>query len=146
MRVSLLSGGLAFALLIHRAISGDVYQVCDTIIGNDFYEAFEFEAIPDPTHGRVNYVDCATARELRLTVATDTDFILRADDTAVLKPNGTGRDSVRIRSVRTYTTHVAVFDLRHMPEGCGTWPAVWETLEEGWPKGVWGTTIIPRFL
>lgn len=56
MRVSLLSGGLAFALLIHRAISGDVYQVCDTIIGNDFYEAFEFEAIPDPTHGRVYVV------------------------------------------------------------------------------------------
>lgn len=21
-----------------------------------------------------------------------------------------------------------------MPEGCGTWPAVWETMEAGWPK------------
>ncbi|KAL0960415.1 hypothetical protein HGRIS_005457 [Hohenbuehelia grisea] len=29
------------------------------------------------------------------------------------------------------------FDVRHMPQGCGTWPAsaIWETKEEGWPKG-----------
>lgn len=25
-------------------------------------------------------------------------------------------------------------DIRHMPQGCGTWPAAWETLESNWPQ------------
>lgn len=25
------------------------------------------------------------------------------------------------------------FDIRHMPQGCATWPAAWETLESDWP-------------
>lgn len=25
------------------------------------------------------------------------------------------------------------FDVRHMPQGCGTWPAAWETDEGAWP-------------
>lgn len=27
------------------------------------------------------------------------------------------------------------FDIRHMPQGCGTWPAAWETNEAIWPNG-----------
>lgn len=26
------------------------------------------------------------------------------------------------------------FDIRHMPQGCATWPAVWEVREDGWPN------------
>jgi hypothetical protein len=26
-----------------------------------------------------------------------------------------------------------VFDIRHMPQGCGTWPAAWEVDENVWP-------------
>ena len=58
--------------------------------------------------------------------------------------------------MKTYTTHVAVcvtlcltspyrapflpsiilsFDVPHMPEGCGTWPAAWETDGNDWPNG-----------
>jgi len=33
--------------------------------------------------------------------------------------------SVRLESTATYETAVMVFDVRHMPQGCGTWPAVW---------------------
>lgn len=32
--------------------------------------------------------------------------------------SGPGRNSVRIRSVKAYTTHVAVFDVNHMPQVC----------------------------
>merc|ERR1712118_165051 len=39
---------------------------------------------------------------------------------------GPGRKSNRIKSNAQYNTHVAVFDIRHMPQGCATWPAVWE--------------------
>lgn len=58
-----------------------------------------------------NYVDQATALSKNLTYANGDTLILRADDTTVLDPSGPGRDSVRIRSINTYTTHVAVYVL-----------------------------------
>jgi beta-glucanase (GH16 family) len=27
------------------------------------------------------------------------------------------------------------FDIRHMPQGCATWPAAWTVIEDGWPAG-----------
>ncbi|KAH9475564.1 putative glycosidase C21B10.07 [Psilocybe cubensis] len=111
------------------------YALTDTVVGSSFYNFFEWEAIDDPTHGRVNYVDEQTSRALNLTFASPDSFILRTDFENVLDPNGPGRNSVRIRSVNTYTSHVAVFDVRHMPQGCSTWPAIWETKESDWPVG-----------
>lgn len=55
-----------------------------------------------------NYVDQATAVAKNLTFAAGNTLIMRADDFAVLDPAGPGRDSVRIKSVKTYTTHVSV--------------------------------------
>lgn len=112
------------------------YRRTDNVVGEEFDDFFEYQAIPDPTFGRVTYVDRTTAVAQNLTFAKDNTFILRADGKQVLlDPSGPGRNSVRIRSRKTFTTHVVVFDVRHMPEGCGTWPAVWETQEEGWPVG-----------
>ncbi|XP_006456982.1 hypothetical protein AGABI2DRAFT_195916 [Agaricus bisporus var. bisporus H97] len=112
------------------------YSLRDTVTGSGFFDFFEFQAISDPTHGRVNYVDANTARSRGLAVAQSSNsFILRADSNNVLNPGGAGRDSVRVRSRNTYSHHVAVFDIHHMPEGCGTWPAVWETQESIWPNG-----------
>lgn len=114
---------------------GASYGLTDNIVGSGFYSAFSFQNIADPTHGRVNYVNQATAQSQNLTFASSDSFILRADYKTVLNPSGAGRNSVRIRSNKVYTTHVAVFNMRHMPEGCGTWPAVWETNESNWPNG-----------
>ena len=55
--------------------------------------------------------------------------------------SGAGRQSVRIKSNAAYTTHVAVFNVNHMPEGCGTWPAIWEVDEADWPDAVSIITI-----
>ncbi|KAJ6513760.1 laminarinase [Mycena vitilis] len=110
------------------------YQMSENIVGAGFYKSFNFEAIPDPTAGRVNYVDQATAVAANLTFNSDDTFVLRADHTAILDPSGPGRNSVRLRSKNAYSTHVAVFDIEHMPQGCGTWPAVWET-GGVWPGG-----------
>ncbi|KAI0700431.1 endo-beta-glucanase [Cytidiella melzeri] len=110
------------------------YGLTDNWIGSAFLSAFVHENIPDPTNGRVTYVDQATALSQNLTYAQGNTFIIRADDTTVLSASGPGRNSIRVRSVNTYTTHVAVFDIAHMPEGCGTWPAVWETAETNWPN------------
>ncbi|KAG0703323.1 glycoside hydrolase family 16 protein [Suillus ampliporus] len=133
MKLNTLSGSLTLASLAGSALAGAVYSITDKVIGEGFYDSFHFEAITDPTHGRVNYVNRTTAQQLNLTYATSDTFILRADDTTFLNSSGPGRDSVRIRSKRLYTQHVVVFDIQHMPEGCGTWPAIWETKESVWP-------------
>lgn len=110
------------------------YTLSDEIVGTGFYNSFDWQNISDPTHGRVNYVDKTVSQSLNLTFASSNTFILRGDSKTVLSANGAGRNSVRIQSKKTYRTHVAVFDVRHMPEGCGTWPAVWEVAGSGWPN------------
>jgi beta-glucanase (GH16 family) len=60
---------------------------------------------------------------------------MRADHTNVLSSSGPGRNSVRIKSNSAWGHGVYVWDIRHMPQGCGTWPAAWTTVESGWPAG-----------
>ncbi|KAF8057410.1 endo-beta-glucanase [Lyophyllum atratum] len=122
---------LSFASTVLSA----TYPLSDNIVGSAFLNAFSVQAISDPTHGRVNYVDKATAQSQNLTFSSSNTFILRADFKTTLSAGGPGRNSVRIKSNKVYTTHVAVFDVRHMPQGCGTWPAIWETNESNWPNG-----------
>ncbi|KAF8659936.1 hypothetical protein AX16_001672 [Volvariella volvacea WC 439] len=126
---------LILSTLAPGLVEGATYTLTDNWVGPAFLDAFMFQNIRDPTHGRVNYVDKDTALAKNLTYATNDSFVLQADSTTVLHPDGPGRDSVRIMTYKTYTTHVAVFDIRHMPQGCGTWPAVWQTTESNWPYG-----------
>ncbi|KAJ6492364.1 glycoside hydrolase family 16 protein [Mycena vulgaris] len=108
---------------------GATYPRSEHIIGLGFYSAFDFDAISDPTHGRVNYADKVQAILQSLTYASLNTFVLRADSKTVIShSSNTGRNSVRIQSKNAYTTHVAVFDIVHMPEGCG-----WEN-GPNWPN------------
>ncbi|KAJ7859104.1 glycoside hydrolase family 16 protein [Mycena leptocephala] len=122
------------ALSFASSVLGATYQMSENIVGAGFYNSFNFEAIADPTAGRVNYVDQATAVSANLTYTSADAFVLRADHTTVLDPAGAGRNSVRLSSKNAYSTHAVVFDIAHMPQGCGTWPAVWET-GGAWPAG-----------
>ncbi|KAJ3477504.1 hypothetical protein NLI96_g10422 [Meripilus lineatus] len=124
---------LVLASLATSALA-TTYSLTDNHVGKDFLSTFTHQAIADPTHGRVNYVDQATALAQNLTFASGNTLIMRADSRTTLSASGPGRNSVRIRSVKTYTTHAVVFDIRHMPQGCATWPAAWETLESNWPN------------
>ena len=56
-----------------------------------------------------NYVDQATALAQNLTFASGNTLIMRADSRTTLSASGPGRNSVRIRSVKTYTTHAVVY-------------------------------------
>ncbi|KAF8703051.1 hypothetical protein AX14_014249 [Amanita brunnescens Koide BX004] len=131
MNISALFTLLGFAA---NSAFGTIYNLNNNIVGSGFYDAFAFETIADPTHGRVNYVDQNSAIAQNLTYANGNIFILRADDTTVLNPSGPGRNSVRLKSVNSYINTVLVFDMRHMPQGCGTWPAIW-TVGPNWPNG-----------
>ncbi|TBU22209.1 endo-1,3(4)-beta-glucanase-like protein [Dichomitus squalens] len=99
---------------------GTTYSQTDSFQGSDFLSGFIHQAIADPTHGR------------NLTYASGDTLILRADDTTVLSASDPGRNSVRLMSNNVYSNHVTIWNIRHMPEGCGTWPAVWEVGQD-WP-------------
>jgi hypothetical protein len=43
------------------------------------------------------------------------------------------RESVRLEGKTTFNRGLFILDLRHMPAGCGIWPAFWLTNEENWP-------------
>ncbi|KAG7094982.1 hypothetical protein E1B28_005779 [Marasmius oreades] len=132
MASGLIHSLLGLLLLLPWAL-GASYGQQENIAGSGFLSAFSYEAIADPTHGRVNYVDAGTARSQNLTFASSDTFVLRADSKTTLSASGPGRNSVRIVSNRQYTTGVMIFNIRHMPQGCGTWPAVW-TVGSNWPN------------
>jgi len=112
------------------------YSLQDKYVGVDFQNRWDWEAIADPTHGRVNYVTLAQAKELQLTDASDDSFIMRADSDNVVQPSSNGRSSIRIQSLAAYGESLVILDLRHMPEGCATWPAFWTKSAAGpWPNG-----------
>jgi hypothetical protein len=56
-----------------------------------------------------NYVDKNTAESKGLVSYTENSFTLRADHTTKLPSDGPGRDSFRLRSNQTYTTHVVMY-------------------------------------
>ncbi|KAF8597916.1 hypothetical protein BDV93DRAFT_499233 [Ceratobasidium sp. AG-I] len=117
---------------------GRTLKLQEEIIGDGFYDAFNFQKFDDPTHGRVNYVDKDFAMKNNLTHASDTSFTMRADSKKTIKPKDgvRGRDSIRIASKQHYGDLVVVLDLTHMPTGCGTWPAFWTVTTTGqWPSG-----------
>ncbi|KAJ7669535.1 laminarinase [Mycena polygramma] len=115
-------------------VAGATYQKSDNIVGSGFNSAFSYQAISDPTHGRVNYVSASTAASQNLTFASSKSFVLRADFKTKLSASGPGRNSVRLQSNKQYMTAVTIFDVQHMPQGCGTWPALW-TVGPNWPNG-----------
>ncbi|TEB15521.1 glycoside hydrolase family 16 protein [Coprinellus micaceus] len=109
-----------------HAIPG--YRLTNSIVGRDFFRAFDWEAISDPTRGRVPEAE-------NLTYAHGDSFVLRGDSETILTPDGPGRPSARIVSKKSYTTHVVVVDLRHMPQGCGyNMGPIWQVGKEDWPN------------
>ncbi|EIW84068.1 glycoside hydrolase family 16 protein [Coniophora puteana RWD-64-598 SS2] len=104
-----------------------------SLSGQNFLNAFQWQTFADPTHGRTNYIDESTAWNDGLITVNGNQLTLRADSYSYLDPNGPGRNTFRLSSNNAYTSHVAIFDIAHMPQGCGTWPAVWEVGQD-WPN------------
>ncbi|KAI9357897.1 putative endo-1,3(4)-beta-glucanase, partial [Zopfochytrium polystomum] len=96
-----------------------------------FLDHFTYFTDPDPTHGTVQYVNRSAADALSL-IALGPPTILAADATHI---SPAGRASLRITSRTSYSSGTLfLFDIAHMPAGCGTWPAVW-LLGPDWPNG-----------
>ncbi|KAF5370816.1 hypothetical protein D9758_001861 [Tetrapyrgos nigripes] len=103
--------------------------------GHDFL-SWIWNTFDDPTHGRVNYIDKATALASNLTFASDDKFIMRTDSTSFVPSASRGRNSNRIQSPDAFGNSILVLDVQHMPTGCATWPAFWTVSQGGpWPTG-----------
>ncbi|KAG8835534.1 hypothetical protein FRC17_002763 [Serendipita sp. 399] len=125
-----------FALSFTPFVRAVSYRLTDNWVGSAFLSEFTWENIPDPTHGRVNYLSQADSLARGLTVTSANSLLLKADSTTTLDPNGPGRASNRIMSKKVYNHNtVLVADVKHMPVGCGTWPALWSTNVGTWPNG-----------
>lgn len=72
-----------------------------------------------------------------MTYASSNTAVLKVDTSVGPndEPNAsTGRFSVRITSRTTYNSGLFIFNIKHTPFGCGTWPALWLTDPYHWPE------------
>ncbi|KAJ5050842.1 uncharacterized protein L3040_002711 [Drepanopeziza brunnea f. sp. 'multigermtubi'] len=77
------------------------------------------------------------AASYNLTYASPSSAVLRVDTSVTndTVPNAsTGLFSVRVTSEKQSGLNTLfIFDLKHSPIGCGTWPALWLTDPSHWP-------------
>ena len=79
------------------------------------------------------YVNSTVAFQNQYAYTTSVNTVIMKADTAnKFPPGGPGRPSVRVISDNTYNHGLFLLDLKHMPWGCGTWPAYW-LLGPNWP-------------
>ncbi|GAA5975934.1 hypothetical protein JCM11641_002842 [Rhodosporidiobolus odoratus] len=113
----------ATPVLIRRYRSGDFFDT----------EQFSYFNLTDPTDGLVTYLTAPDALTQGLaTLNPDGTARLGADRTSTLAA-GQNRSSVRISSIAAYDPGtLLLFDLAHVPVGCGVWPALW-MYSDPWP-------------
>jgi len=108
----------------------------------DFLGHYHFYAGPDANGslGFQNYVGEDAARSFGLVGAAGDggdalDILPRwlAPDEASTEEFAAKPVSVRLEGKRRFDKGLFVFDVEHMPAGCGMWPAIWLTNEETWP-------------
>jgi hypothetical protein len=105
--------------------------------GSTFFDNFDYFTGYDPSSGFVHYVPADEAAQYNLTYASSSSAILRVDTSVTNEtvPNAsTGRFSVRITSKTQYgLDNLFIFDVKHTPTGCATWPALWMSDPSNWP-------------
>ncbi|KAL2025092.1 hypothetical protein VTK56DRAFT_94 [Thermocarpiscus australiensis] len=112
------------------------YTLVDTYSGTSFFDKFSYFHTYDPAGGFVHYVDPGYAATYNLTYATSSTAIIRVDTTVGPGSDpdaSTGRFSVRLESKAQYGPGLFLFDVKHTPYGCGTWPALWLADPNNWP-------------
>ncbi|KAL2152442.1 hypothetical protein VTH82DRAFT_5626 [Thermothelomyces myriococcoides] len=112
------------------------YTLIDTYSGTTFFDKFNYFHTWDPAGGFVHYVDPDYAATFNLTWATSSTALIRVDTTVGpgSQPDAsTGRFSVRLESKAQYGPGLFLFDVKHTPYGCATWPALWLTDPNNWP-------------
>lgn len=99
-----------------------------------FFENFQYWGTYDPAQGFVHYdtQSWSTNPTYNTTfVSPDAAYVQvdRTDPQAV-----TGRHSARVSSLKQYNDGLFLFDIKHSPYGCATWPAIWLSDQFNWPN------------
>jgi hypothetical protein len=121
------------------------YRLVDAQVGRVFFSYYDFFDGPDSlgSAGHNTYVSRAKAEELGIVgIVTEgggtiTGGVEEEEEEFVYmssSPTHHGpRDSVRLEGKRRFDRGLFILDVRHMPDGCGVWPAFWLTDEANWP-------------
>ncbi|KIK54324.1 glycoside hydrolase family 16 protein, partial [Collybiopsis luxurians FD-317 M1] len=113
--------------------AGKTWAISDKYEGAGFFDSFDFFSDADPTHGMVNYLKEADAKSKGLAKIDNNVAILGVDSTTKLT-SGQNRDSTRVSSKKTYNSGLFLYDVKRMPVGCSTWPALWTVGGPSWPN------------
>lgn len=115
------------------------YVLTDKQEGKNFFSHYAFYNGADSagSNGYINYVDKekAFAQSIANVTFETTDggiaepFIYMSTTPTAKGP----RNSVRLEGLKRYNRGLFIIDVRHMPAGCGTWPAFWMSDEANWP-------------
>lgn len=102
----------------------------DSYVGQDFFDKWEFFHEADPSNGLVDYVDYDAAVHSHMVGASANEVFMSADTVTVLDSTndltgGKGRRSLRLESFKTFQSGLFVIQVKHIPTGCGIWPAFW---------------------
>lgn len=117
------------------------YRLVEAQEGRNFFSFYDFYDGPDSlgSAGYNVYVSEQKAKELDIAkVVTEKDPLSGDSVDFVLMssaPTNEGpRDSIRLEGRRRFHHGLFILDVRHMPDGCGVWPAFWLTDEAHWPR------------
>lgn len=119
---------LLAALFIHSTSAG--YTLVRDYAPDTFFDYFGFFDEDDPTHGTVQYQSRQGAEAKNMISTTDTSVRIGVDSTNKVSDL---RPSVRLFSNETFNQGILLVDVKHMPSGCGTWPALWMLGDGEWP-------------
>lgn len=122
------------------------YILTDKQEGKNFFSHYSFYSGADTegSKGYINYVDKEQAFKLSIANVTyepidsgdgthghvETEPFIYMSTTPTEKGP---RNSVRLEGLKRYNRGLFIIDVRHMPAGCGTWPAFWMSDEANWP-------------
>ena len=104
----------------------------DVAIANISYEVDEL----DQLYQRRNFVGVDIDGEGEEEATTTQTNQSKTEPFLYLKTAATEagpRESVRLEGKKRFNRGLFIIDVRHMPAGCGAWPAFWLTDEANWP-------------
>ena len=116
------------------------YRLVEAHEGRDFFSYYDFYNGSDSlgSAGFNAYVSRSRAEELGIVGivtgeqqedGTKEELVYLSSAPTKVGP----RDSIRLEGKRRFERGLFVLDVRHMPDGCGVWPAFWMTDEDAWP-------------
>ncbi|GAA5902374.1 hypothetical protein JCM5296_003124 [Sporobolomyces johnsonii] len=105
-----------------------------TYSGSSFFSGWFWLNQTDPTHGSVSYIDQADSMAQNLTYISSSGTAIISIDRVSRLAAGTPRNSVRLSTNDVYNAgSLIIADFKHVPVGCGTWPAFW-AYNNPWPQ------------